>query len=115
MPNGVAAPGNVLPSPNNELVLAPMSGLMYREARLVSFRGTASSLRRDKSDDNQMRVPLLNDRRVIVRAFSRVINCPLLLVSGSVDFFMTFEQFAMISPIAERSTQCAGKSAEYFF
>jgi len=33
MPNGVAEPGNVLPAPNKSLVLAPMIGLMKREAR----------------------------------------------------------------------------------
>jgi hypothetical protein len=44
MPNGVVAPGNVLPAPNKSLVLAPMIGLTKREARSEDFSGSPRNL-----------------------------------------------------------------------
>ena len=40
MPNGVVEPGNVLPAPSKSLVLAPMIGLMKREARPDATSGS---------------------------------------------------------------------------
>jgi DNA-binding PadR family transcriptional regulator len=40
MPKGVVEPGKVLPAPGNSLVLAPMNGLIKRDARPGFFRGS---------------------------------------------------------------------------
>jgi hypothetical protein len=55
------------------LVLAPMSGLMKREARSKALEDSPRSPLPDRSDDIQMREPFANDRREIKRLFGRLM------------------------------------------
>src|SRR5271170_3389471 len=73
MPNGVAGPGNVLPSPSNRLVLAPISGLMKREDRSEASSDWPRRRPLDHSDDIQIKEPCANDRREIERLFGRLM------------------------------------------
>jgi len=62
MPNGVVEPGNVLPAPSKSLVLAPMIGLMKREARSDVFRGSPRN-RQPSHDPARAKIePFANDR-----------------------------------------------------
>ena len=63
--------GKVLPSPNAMLVLAPMSGLMNREAGFEPFCDSVPNPRRNQNDAIPMSEPFANDRRVIDRLFGR--------------------------------------------
>src|SRR5580692_10584782 len=72
MPNGVVAPGNVLPAPSKSLVLAPMMGLMKRETRFEALSDAPGRWRAIQRDAIPMSEPFVNDRREIDRRFSRL-------------------------------------------
>jgi hypothetical protein len=70
MPNGVVEPGNVLPAPNKSLVLAPMIGLMKREARPDAVSGSPRN-RQPNHDPARAKMELFANDLLDIDHFSR--------------------------------------------
>ena len=76
MPNGVVAPGKVLPAPSNSLVLAPMIGLIKLEARPAASQRFSAQARLVNSQRNAIPIRefFVNSRREIDRCVAGLMH-----------------------------------------